>query len=254
MTKVRASVLAGILLGYFALLSAPAFLYPAGACASAGGVGHAALVVGTGSQTFRFCVGLDAASVSGIHLIELAHSQDGLQYRLGFGGLAVCQLAGVGPAGGDCFAKYPSYWGLWIGDGSGGWTWSGSGAGSVQIRDGDTEGWTWGTGDSGATHPRPPATTIASVCGDPSPTVGPTATHPPPPDADPLSQHRPAAYSHRERGFVADLPQRHIEVDALASAGSPSTFGSFPTVAVHNRQRALEAAGRAARPRERFWR
>jgi hypothetical protein len=184
MKRIRASVLAGSLLASslisFALLSWPAVLSSGAACASAGGVGHAALVVGTGTQTLKFCVGLDAVSVSGIHLIELANSQDGLQYRLGFGGLAVCQLAGVGPAGGDCFAKYPLYWGLWLGDGSGGWSWSSSGAGSVQIRDGDLEAWTWGTGASGTTHPHPPATTFASVCGGPSPTVAPSATHAPP--------------------------------------------------------------------------
>jgi hypothetical protein len=230
MRKVRASVLAGILLGYFALLSAPAFLFPAGACASAGGVGHAALVVGTGSQTFRFCVGLDAASVTGIHLIELANSQDGLQYRLGFGGLAVCQLAGVGPAGGDCFAKYPSYWGLWIGDGSGGWTWSGSGAGSVQIRDGDTEGWTWGTGDSGTTHPRPPATTTASVCGAPSPTVRPTATHPPAPDATPSRNiARPPAPG--GNGVSSPTPgkaPKSTHSRAPGSPGSPAVLSTGP--------------------------
>jgi hypothetical protein len=181
-------VLAGAILLLPAPALLPALVSPGGVCAVAADAFHAALVVGTGSQTLRFCVALDATSVSGIHLIELAHTQDGLQYRLGFGGLAVCQLANVGPTGNDCFGGYPSYWGLWLGDGSGGWTWSGSGAGSVRIHDGDTEGWTWGTGDSGATHPAPPPTTIASVCGvspSPSATPPPTVTPTPGPGGSP---------------------------------------------------------------------
>ena len=101
-------------------------------------------------------------------------AQHGLQYRLGFGGQAVCQLAGVGPTGGDCFADYPDFWGYWHGNGGGGWTWAGSGAASASIGDGDVEGWTWGSGDSGATHPAPPALSIDDVCD--------AATEPPPGD------------------------------------------------------------------------
>lgn len=145
------------------------------ACAAeAAGAPHAALVVGTGGQTITYCVTLDAPTVTGLQLIQLASAQHGLQYRLGFGGQAVCQLAGVGPTGGDCFADYPDFWGYWHGNGGGGWTWAGSGAASASIGDGDVEGWTWGSGDSGATHPAPPALSIDDVCD--------AVTEPPPGD------------------------------------------------------------------------
>jgi hypothetical protein len=146
------------------------------ACAAeAAGAAHAALVVGTGSTTLTYCVALDGSTVSGIHLVQLAGDQFGLGYRLGFGGAAVCQLAGVGPSGGDCFGDYPDFWGYWHGDGSGGWSWAGSGAGSSSVSNGDVEGWTWGSGDSGTTHPTPPALGFDDVCGaSPDPTPSPT--------------------------------------------------------------------------------
>ena len=132
----------------------------------------AALVVDTGSSALSYCVELDASSVSGLHLIELASSQHGLAYKFGYGGNAVCMLAGVGPTGDDCFEQSPNFWGYWRGGGSGGWTWSGTGGGSTSVGDGDVEGWSWGSGQDGSTHPKPPATTYASVCGsaDPKPT------------------------------------------------------------------------------------
>ena len=85
----------GLILAVPAL--APAVAGSAPACAAeASGSSHAALVVNTGSQTTTYCVALDASSVTGIHLVQLAGSQFGLQYQLGFGGQAVCQLAGRG--------------------------------------------------------------------------------------------------------------------------------------------------------------
>jgi hypothetical protein len=144
------------------------------ACAAeAAGPPHAALVIDTGGQTLTYCVTLDAPTVSGLRLIQLASSQHGLQYRLGFGGQAVCQLAGIGPSGGDCFGDYPNFWGYWHGNGSGGWTWAGSGAASASIGDGDMEGWSWGSGDSGSTHPSPPSVAFGSVCEDAAPSPSP---------------------------------------------------------------------------------
>lgn len=156
---------------------APAAAGSGAACATAQGGAHAALILGTGSSTLTYCVALDGSTVTGIHLVQLAGAQYRLQYRLGFGGEAVCQLAGVGPSGGDCFADYPDFWGYWHGDGAGGWTWAGSGAGSSSVGDGDVEGWTWGSGDTGATHVAPPALAFDDVCDaspepDPSPTPG----------------------------------------------------------------------------------
>jgi hypothetical protein len=215
----------------------PALLGSGAACASAAGAGHAALVVDTASQTIRLCVTLDAASVSGLHLIELAHAQHGLQYRLGFGGLAVCQLAGVGPSGADCFGSYPDFWGMWIGDGSGGWRWSGSGAGSVHVSDGGIQAWTWGPGDNGATHPLPSRATEVSVCGASAPTT-PPPTHTSPPSTVPSSGHtasatassRPSRAPSRTPGAptatVQPDPSPYVAPVAAAGPGGASGSGS----------------------------
>jgi hypothetical protein len=144
-----------------------ASLFPASielAPACAGESARAALVVDTGESVHRFCVVLSDAEVSGLELIELAGEQHGLSYRFGFGGDAVCMLAGVGPGGDDCFEDYPDFWGYWRGDGSGGWGWSSSGAGSTTVGDGDVEGWSWGSGSNGESHPPPPPTEFPSVC------------------------------------------------------------------------------------------
>jgi hypothetical protein len=129
---------------------------------------HAALVVDTGESDVALCVELPDGSVNGIELIKLAGEQHGLQYTLGYGGKAVCKLAGVGPEGDDCFSDYPNFWGYWRGDGDGGWTWSSTGAGATTVEPGDVEGWSWGSGQDGSTHPQPPATTIEMACGVPA--------------------------------------------------------------------------------------
>ena len=86
-----------LVLALSAAVLAPAAAGSAPACAAeASAAPHAALVVGTGGSTTTYCVALDASSVTGIRLVQLAGSQFGLQYRLGFGGQAVCQLEGVG--------------------------------------------------------------------------------------------------------------------------------------------------------------
>jgi hypothetical protein len=151
---------------------APAAAASDGACAAAEDGPHAALVVDTGTSVSTYCVALDAASVSGTHLIELAGQQHGLDYAFGYGGGAVCRLDAVGVEGGDCFGAFPDFWGYWYGDGSGRWTWAPTGAASHDVVDGGVEGWSWGSGDSPQTHGAPPATTIDEVCAaddDPSP-------------------------------------------------------------------------------------
>jgi hypothetical protein len=132
--------------------------------ACAGPNDRAALVVDTGAAVHTFCVVLPADSVSGLELIELASQQHGLTYELGFGGGAVCMLAGIGPTGGDCFEQYPEFWGYWRGTKAGEWMWSSTGAGSVTVTDGDVEGWSWGSGDGPDSHPAPPATVFTDVC------------------------------------------------------------------------------------------
>ncbi len=144
-------------------------LFPIGAapaaCAAEGPT--AALVVDTGSgDALRYCVVLPDGSVTGLEVIKLASEQHGLQYRLGYGGNVVCQLAGVGYESDECLKEGPEFWGYWRGNGSGGWEWSSSGAGSTTVRDGDVEGWAWGTGNDGSSHPAPPEATFESVCGE----------------------------------------------------------------------------------------
>jgi hypothetical protein len=145
----------------------PALFAPATACASTDQ--HAGLVVDTGRQATSYCVAIGAGTLSGMQLIQLAGRQYGLDYRLGFGGEAVCRLDDVGVSGADCFGAAPDFWGYWRGDGSGGWTWSSTGAADTAVQPGDVEGWSWGSGQDGSTHPEPPRATLSSVCGDPSP-------------------------------------------------------------------------------------
>jgi hypothetical protein len=143
------------------LTAAPLF---GGSAACAGEGLDATLVVDTGSSEQFLCVALDAESVSGIHLIELASEQHGLSYSLGYGGQAVCMLAGVGSSEEECFEGGEPFWGYWRSNGSG-WSWSGSGAGSTVVEDGDVEGWSWGTGNDGASHQAPTFTSHEKVCG-----------------------------------------------------------------------------------------
>jgi hypothetical protein len=163
---------------------APVLAAPGIACATASAGGpHAALVVDTGQRATAYCVALDQASVSGTHLIELASEQYGFTYRLGFGGRAVCMLAGVGATGDDCFGSYPNFWGYFHGTGASGWTWASGSAADHPVGDGDREAWSWGAGDSATTHGVPPSTTIDDACGvapSPSPSPSPSATPPSP--------------------------------------------------------------------------
>ena len=155
----------------------PALAGSRSACAAASsGAPHAALVVDTGSSVATYCVALGTSSISGIQLIQKAGQQFGMTYRLGFGGQAVCMLNGVGgPSGDDCLTGQSSYWGYWVGNGSGGWTWSSTGAASATVHDGEVQGWAWGVGIDGTTHPQPPVTSIGDVCTvPPSPSPKPS--------------------------------------------------------------------------------
>jgi hypothetical protein len=130
---------------------------------------RAALIVEVGRTLRRLCVRLPAPSVSGKQLVEAS----GLPQR--WDGGALCRLAGTGPAGGDCFAEYPRFWGYWVGDGRGGWTWSEAGAATRTVRDGSVEAWVWSEGPDGSSHRRPPALGFADVCAPTGPAPGATA-------------------------------------------------------------------------------
>lgn len=255
-------------------VAAPAVSRAGAACAASAG-SHAGLVIDTGSHVLEYCVALDSGSVSGLHLLELAHAQYGLSYGFGLGGQAVCRLDGVGPAGDDCFADYPDYWGYWHGDGHGGWTWASTGAGEASIRSGDLDGWTWGSGDSATTHPAPPATAIDRVCPPAAtpaattaapaggPSTAPT-THAPTPMRTSSTQ-RPAASSASPRPAAthsrhAPSPSRSLEpstettsvdVHAAAPAAPPSSGGPPGGVVAAIALAALLGAGGWLRMRSR---
>jgi hypothetical protein len=198
------------------VLGATAFVAPAAsgeATACAGEGARAALVVDTGDGVHNLCVALPDEQVSGIELIVLAAEQHGLSYRLGYGGDAVCMLAGVGTSGDDCFERYPDFWGYWRGDGGGGWSWSGSGAGSTVVGDGDVEGWSWGSGNNGDSHPRPPETAFASVCAP-----GPATRRG---SGDP--EDRTAGDASEGPRQSASRSQTALESEAPRPAGSPAT-------------------------------
>ena len=212
-------------------VAVPAVTGAVPACAAATGP-HAALVIDTGTGAHSFCVALDAASVSGIHLIELAGAQDHLAYGFGSGGQAVCRLAGVGPQGDDCFADYPDFWGYWHGDGRGGWTWSSSGAASTQVGDGALDAWVWGSGDSGATHPKPPSLGIDDVCvpAPATPAGPPPATRSTPPPPAPSSGVRSSTSPSSARSSRPNTARPATPSSAVPAAVASPERGS-PTVA-----------------------
>jgi len=209
-------------------VTVPAVTGTAPACAAATGP-HAALVIDTGTGAHSFCVALDAASVSGIHLIELAGAQDHLAYAFGSGGQAVCRLAGVGPQGDDCFADYPDYWGYWRGDGRGGWTWSSSGAASTQVGDGALDAWVWGSGDSGVTHPKPPSLGIDDVC-VPA-TAAPAATRSPDATPAPSTGVRSSASPTPARSSPPSTARPTTPPGEVRVTGAPPERGSPTGVA-----------------------
>ena len=130
---------------------------------------RAALIVEVGQAVRRLCVGLGQSAVSGKALVEIS----GLDQR--WDGGALCRLDGTGPAGGDCFAQYPRFWGYWIGDGRGGWAWSDAGAATTTVRDGSVQAWVWSAGADESSHRRPPALRFADACAPDGPAPGATA-------------------------------------------------------------------------------
>jgi LPXTG-motif cell wall-anchored protein len=228
----------------------PAASGSAGATACAAetaGQAHAALVVDTGSRTTTYCVELDAGSVSGLHLIQLAGLQYGLTYRLGFGGQAVCALEGVGPSTGDCFGDYPDFWGYWHGNGSSGWSWAGTGAASASIREGTVEGWSWGAGASGTSHPAPPAQGFDDVCAVAStPTPKPTSTPKPTPTFVPSATPAPTRSGGAGGGSATGSPASSASKSPRSSAHarpSSSKAGTTKSSPIGDIVRAVATSG-----------
>ena len=215
---------------------------------------RAALVVDTGAEARSYCVALGADSVSGTDLIRLAHAQYGLDYRLGFGGRAVCRLSNVGVDGGDCFAAYPDFWGYWHGDGDGGWTWASSSAADWTVEAGDVEGWQWGPGQDGDRHAAPPQTREADVCPPASPSPDPTpkpshdgggdhgGTGGDGPSASPSVTPSPSAGDRKPRDHLGDREA----TPTPATSSSPTPTGAPPVVLADGAGPATPAGGAGA--------
>lgn len=197
----RALAAASLTLSGLAVVAGPAPL----ACAGEGP--DATLVIDTGSSEAMYCVALDAPSVSGLRLIELASQQHGISYSLGYQGQAVCMLAGVGSQEEECFQGGEPFWGYWR-MGSSGWVWSGTGAGGARVDDGDVEGWAWGTGNDGASHQQPPTTTHEAVCG---------SENPPPPEKQPPKE-KP-----KNDGVDKQRPEPGDDKNQRGGGGSPES-------------------------------
>ena len=225
LNMLRRPVAAALLVGAaLTPVTLPAVTGAGRACAATTGP-HAALVIETGARDLRLCVALDASTVSGTHLIELAGAQHHLAYGFGSGGQAVCRLAGVGPQGDDCFADYPDFWGYWRGDGHGGWTWSSVGAASATVADGDLDGWVWGTGDAGSTHQEPPSLTVTDVCVPPSPSPTPATSSPAHLSSPVASNPAPAPATRSARpSHPSRSPTPSPHADAASQSGAPSAL------------------------------
>jgi hypothetical protein len=198
---------------------------------------RAALVVDTGSTVYSYCVALDAQSVTGIHLVELAGQQHGLQYTLGFGGAAVCSLAGVGDPASDCFGSFPLWWGYFHGSCSTGWGLAPTGADSYIVHAGDIEGWSWAVDDAQGNHPSPPASLIGTLCAppptSPTPTPTPTPTPLPIPALVLINKVRfdpPGNQLAREFVSIKNFGTSAIDLTGWAlrdNGGNVYTFGGF---------------------------
>jgi hypothetical protein len=181
---VIARLFLALLLAADALVLLPSTpLHPG--CAWAAGSSHAALVVEHGDgRVLDYCVGFDGASVTGEQLLQLAHTEFGLEYGVesyGAGlGDAVCQIdyepATYPP---NCLQAGSPYWNMFVSRAGGAWTGSNRGASTQTFADGDAEGWHWTSGGTG------PPPSPAGVCSTAPPATAPPPAAPPQPAANP---------------------------------------------------------------------
>ena len=164
------------LLSFILLLLTILLLTPA----EADGPNRAGLIIDYGDgNVATFCVEFDEESISGMEVLERA----GRELVLGFGGVTVCAIDGVGCLGSDdcwCECGNPSqgctYWMYWHLKG-GEWRYSEAGAAGYPVYDGDVEGWVWGSGSTEG-GVQPPVYTIEQICNLLTPqTDTPTATN-----------------------------------------------------------------------------
>jgi hypothetical protein len=130
---------------------------------------EAAVIVETGTGTWRTVIRFAQDSVSGLEALQLAGA-DPVTYGFGGVGTAVCALHGVGrPAGPNCLGGDgdPRYWAYFRAPaGATAFQYSPIGAGATRVRDGDVEGWRWGTGQAPAYRSLPALATPTVSVGD----------------------------------------------------------------------------------------
>jgi hypothetical protein len=121
---------------------------------------RAGLIVDTGEgEPSRECVGFDEPTITGQEM--LVRSQVKAVVSRSEVGTSICSLDGKGCGSGDCFCRYPAFWGYWTLDpGQKGWRFSDVGASARNIRDGSVDAWVWGKDGK----PAPPVTTADEVC------------------------------------------------------------------------------------------
>lgn len=117
-------------------------------------------------RTRNLCIAFEGPSITGEELLrrtglrtELARSQLGT---------SVCRIGAEGCESGDCFCRYPSFWGYWTLDpGQDRWRFSEVGAAERTARDGSLDAWVWGKDGK----PAPQPTTLDKVCAGKAPVV-----------------------------------------------------------------------------------
>lgn len=119
---------------------------------------RAGLVVRSEDGTLRrICLLFDEPEITGAEL--LVRSGLDVEVETSPMGAAVCRIGADGCRSGDCFCRYPTFWGYWTRDG-GAWAFSEIGASQRRVVDGSLDGWVWGA-DGG---PAPPDESLDEVC------------------------------------------------------------------------------------------
>lgn len=135
---------------------------------------HAALIIDTGSQVVRKCVGFDEDSITGKDMLDRADVN--VVYSDKYSEAFVCSMLGVGNDQAHCpnndANQNWSYYEAKSGDAGFPSSYSNVGASRTTVRDGDVEGWTWGR------QSPPPYSPASAVC--PAAAPAPTTTAPAP--------------------------------------------------------------------------
>jgi hypothetical protein len=144
---------------------------------------HAALVIDTGSQVVRRCVGFSEDSITGKDVLDRAGVDP--VYVDYSGQVFVCSLLGVGNARDQCPNSEPAD--NWVyfhaAAGSNTFTKAPRGASDTTVHDGDVEGWHWRPGTppySSVTEVCPPDAPATTAATQPSQPAGGAATSPAP--------------------------------------------------------------------------